>query len=207
MFSAKRQAQASFRARFGTCVLCAILGSSLVVCSAFGAVTRQEFDSGVTSAMSRLTKEASSREGSALVAELVQQEYGTPVEEIRWAREHDLSWGAIVAFAYVRATTGLSFAELEKDAPTSNLWEYIDKSGMSADKMVHSLAQFLKRVQEERNTRIFERMRVNRRVLRMPDLGSGFGLLQEALDFRRLEPARPTKVHTVGSSDLLKGEK
>jgi hypothetical protein len=138
---------------------------------------------------------------------MIQREYATPVEELRWAREHDLSWGAIAAFAYVRATTGLSFAELEKDALTSNLWGYVEKSGMSADKMVHSLDQFLKRVEEERNTRIFERMRVNRRVLRMPDLGSGFGLLQEALDFRRLETVRPTKVHTVGSGDLLKGEK
>jgi hypothetical protein len=156
--------------------------------------------------MSRLTKEASSLEGSVLVGEMIQREYGTPVDEIRWARERELSWGAIVAFAYVRATTGLSFMELEKDALTSNLWGYIEKSGMSADKMVNSLEQFLKRVEEERNTRIFERMRMNRRVLRMPDLGSGFGLLQEALDFRRLETARPTKVHTV-SGDLLKGEK
>jgi hypothetical protein len=73
--------------------------------------------------------------------------------------------------------------------------------------MIHSLDQFLKRVEEERNTRIFERIRANRRVQRMPDLGSGFGLLQEALDFRRLESPRPTKVHTLGSGDLLKGEK
>jgi hypothetical protein len=78
---------------------------------------------------------------------------------------------------------------------------------MSADKMVNSLDRFLTRVEKERNSRIFDRLRSSRRVLRMPDLGSGFGLFQEALDFRRLESARPTKNHTLGPSELAKGDK
>jgi hypothetical protein len=206
VFPVKCQAQTLFWVRAGRFVLFAMLVLAGGVCSAAAAVTQAEFDSGVNGTMSRLTKEGVTLEGSALVSEMLQREYGAPAGEIQWALERQLPWGTIAAFAYVRATTGQSFEELERSALAKDWWGYLGKTGMSADKMIHSLDQFLKVVEAERNTRIFERMRANRRVLRMPDLGSGFGLLQEALDFRRLETARPTKVHTLGSGDLLKGE-
>jgi hypothetical protein len=59
------------------------------------------------------------------------------------------------------------------------------------------LESFLKRTEKERNSRIFHRLRVSRRIPPMPDLGSGFGLFQEALDFRRIDSPRPTKIHSV----------
>src|SRR5678815_3334081 len=149
MLSVKRQAQAFFKAVFGRCAVCAIVASSLAVCTASAAVTRTEFDTGVNGTLAKVAKEASSIEGSGLVGEMIQREYGAPVDEIMWARQHELAWGTIVAFAYVRATTGQSFEELEKHALASNLWDYIEKSGMSADKMVHSLDAFLKRVEQE----------------------------------------------------------
>ena len=111
-------------------------------------------------------------------------------------RNRGLSWGSIAALAYIRATTGKSFSALDSEAVEKDLWAFADKSGMNADKMASSLSRLLKHVEEERNTRIFERVRASRRVSRMPDLGSGFGLLQETLDFRRLETPKPTKIHT-----------
>ena len=48
---------------------------------------------------------------------------------------------------------------------------------------------FQKRAEHERNTRIFDRLRASRKVHPMPDLGSGFGLFQEALDFRHIDIA------------------
>src|SRR5262245_60475900 len=108
MLSVKRQAQALFGAGFGRCVLCAVVASCLAVATASAAVTQTEFDAGVKGMLAKVAKEASSVEGSALVGEIIQREYEAPVEEIVWARQHELSWGTIVAFAYVRATTGLS---------------------------------------------------------------------------------------------------
>jgi hypothetical protein len=70
---------------------------------------------------------------------------------------------------------------------------------MTADKMARNLESFLKMAEKERNTRIFQRLRVSRRIQPMPDLGSGFGLFQEALDFRRIDVPRPTKDHTAVS--------
>src|SRR5438093_641894 len=40
----------------------------------------------------------------------------------------------------------------------------------------------------------------------LADLGSGFGLFQEALDFRHIDSPRPTKIHDV-PGDLAKGDK
>jgi hypothetical protein len=133
---------------------------------------------------------------SPALAEGTRTEFDAPAEEMQWALDRGMSWGSIAVLAYIRATTGESFATLDRDAAEKDPWAYVDKAGMNPDKMVRSLAQFLKRVEEERNTRIFERVRASRRVSRMPDLGSGFGLLQETLDFRRLETPKPTKIHT-----------
>ena len=60
--------------------------------------------------------------------------------------------------------------------------------------------------ERERNARIFDRLRASRKVHALPDLGSGFGLLQEALDFRRMDSPRPTKIHEL-PGELAKGEK
>jgi len=159
--------------------------------------TRAEFDTRMSATMTRLHAEALTPEGANLVGEMIRREYDAPAEEMQWAMNRGLSWGSIAALAYIRATTGESFATLDSFAVEKDLWAYADKAGMNADKMALSLGRLLKRVEEERNTRIFERVRSSRRVTRMPDLGSGFGLLQETLDFRRLETLKPTKIHTT----------
>jgi hypothetical protein len=108
--------------------------------------------------------------------------------------------------AYIQATTGKSFAEMNREDARSNFYAYAEKAGMSCEKMARSLEGFLKRAERERNSRIFDRLRGSRRVHPMPDLGSGFGLFQEALDFRRIDSQRPTKIHDV-AGELAKGVK
>lgn len=147
--------------------------------------------------MTKLNAESAAPEGGSIVGEMIRREYDAPTEEMQWAVSRGLSWGSIAALAYIRATTGESFSTLDGEAAGKDLWAYADKAGMNADKMALSLGRLLKRVEEERNTRIFERVRSSRRAMRMPDLGSGFGLLQETLDFRRLETPKPTKIHTT----------
>ena len=87
-----------------------------------------------------------------------------------------------------------------------DFWAYAEHAGMSCEKMAHSLENFLKRAERERNSRIFDRLRASRRVHPLPDLGSGFGLFQEALDLRRIDSPRPTKIHD-DPGVLAKGEK
>jgi hypothetical protein len=159
--------------------------------------TRAEFDSRMNSTMTKLNAEAAIPEGAEIVGESIRREYDAPVEEVQWARNRGLSWGSIAALAYIRATTGEGFSTLDGAAAEKDLWAYAEKAGMNAEKMAASLGRLLKRVEAERNTRIFERVRASRRISRMPDLGSGFGLLQETLDFRRLETPKPTKIHTT----------
>lgn len=169
----------------------------LGVCPLLAEATRAEFDTQVNGTLAKLNAEAVVQEGANIVGETIQREYDAPAEELQWAVKRGLSWGSIAALAYIRATTGESFSVLDGAAAEKDLWAYAERAGMNPDKMARSLGQLLKRVEEERNTRIFERVRSSRRVTRMPDLGSGFGLLQETLDFRRLETPRPTKIHTV----------
>jgi hypothetical protein len=159
--------------------------------------TKAEFDTQMSATMAKLNAEAAAPEGVSIVGEIVRREYDAPVEELQWALNRELSWGSIAALAYIRATKGGSFSALKIDAVEKDLFAYAEGEGMSADKLALSLGRLLKRVEEERNTRIFERVRASRRVMRMPDLGSGFGLLQETLDFRRLETPKPTKIHTT----------
>jgi hypothetical protein len=154
-----------------------------------------EFDAQVKGILAKLNAEAAAPEGASILGALIQREYETPTAELQWALNRGMPWGSIAALAYIRATKGESFAVLE--SKTADLWVYVENAGMNADKLAGSLGQLLKRVKEERNTRIFEQVRLSRKVTRMPDLGSGFGLLQETLDFRRLEPPRPTKIHTT----------
>jgi hypothetical protein len=140
------------------------------------------------------------------LANLIHREFGTREEELRWAAGRSLTWGEITALAYIQATTGKGFAEMVDQGARLDLWTYAENAGMSCEKMAHSLASFLKRAERERNSRIFDGLRASRQVHPLPDLGSGFGLFQEALDFRHIDLPQPTKTH-VGSGILAKGEK
>jgi hypothetical protein len=145
-------------------------------------------------------------EGPLLLADLLQKEFGTRIEELKWGLEQKMSWGEIVALAYIQATTGKSFAEMNRENARGNFWSYAENSGMSCEKMAHWVNGFHGRVERERNSRVFDRLRASRKVSPLPDLGSGFGLFQEALDFRRIDLPRPIKVHDV-SGEFAKGEK
>src|SRR5437867_2853827 len=89
----------------------------------------------------------------------------------------------------------------------SAFWSYAEDAGMNCTKMANSLDSFLKRIERERNSRIFDSLRASRMVHPLPDLGNGFGLFQEALDFRRIDsPRGPTKIHDF-PGELTKGTK
>jgi hypothetical protein len=159
----------------------------------------------LTNVITRLDHETSmDTEGPALLADLIRKEYGTREDELKWGVAHKLGWGDIAALAYVQATTGKSFAEMIQENARRDFWAYAEGAGMSTDKMARSLDEFLKRAERERNTKIFEKLRASRRVHPMPDLGSGFGLFQEALDFRHIDVPQPIKIHD-GPGELVKG--
>jgi hypothetical protein len=161
----------------------------------------------LSNALSKLDREASvDPEGPMLLADLLVKEFGTHKEELEWGLDQEMSGGEIVALAYIQATTGKSFAEMNHEDARHDFWSYAENAGLSCNKMARWLEAFQKRVERERNSRIFERLRVSRKVHPLPDLGTGFGLLQEALDFRRIDSPRPTKIHDL-PGDLAKGEK
>src|SRR5262245_20239445 len=167
----------------------------------------QELNVALANAISKLDREALlDSEGPMLLADLLEKEFGTPEEELRWGIDQKMNWGEITALAYIQATTGKSFAKMNQEDARRNFWAYAENAGMSCEKMAHWLEGFLKRAERERNSRIFDRLRSSRKVHPLPDLGSGFGLLQEALDFRRIDSPQPTKLHNVGGG-LAKGEK
>ena len=143
-------------------------------------------------------------DGPALFATLVEKEYGTREDELKLGLEQKLGWGDIAALSYIQATTGKSFAEMIKEDAPRNFWAYADNAGMNCEKLTQSLDDFRKRAERERNTRIFDRLRASRRVHPMPDLGNGFGLFQESLDFRHIDVPQPTKIHDA-PGDLAKG--
>ena len=172
----------------------------------FAATQHSELNVALTNAVARLDREASlDVEGPMRLAELIQKEYGTRQEELKWAVDQSLGWGEIATLSYIQATTGRSFEEMTQQDARHDFWSYAENAGMSCEKMAHSLESFLKRAEKERNSRIFDRLRVSRRVHPLPDLGSGFGLFQEALDFRRIDSPRPTKIHD-GAGIVAKGE-
>jgi hypothetical protein len=161
----------------------------------------------LSNAISKLDREASiDMEAPMLLADLLEKEFGTREEELKWGLDQKLSWGEIVTLAYIQATTGKSFAAMNQEDARRNFGAYADDAGMNCEKMAHWLEGFQKRAERERNSRIFDRLRASRKVHALPDLGSGFGLLQEALDFRRIDSPRPTKVHDI-PGELAKGEK
>src|SRR5436190_16101970 len=166
----------------------------LFVALAFGAplfaagTTIAESNAALTNAITKLDREASmNAEGPMLLAGLIEKEYGTREEELKWGMAQKLSWGEIAAMAYIQVTTGKSFAQMNQEDARSNFWSYAEKAGMSCDKMAHSLDGFLKLTERERNSRIFDKLRASRKVHPLPDLGSGFGCFQEALDFRSID--------------------
>jgi hypothetical protein len=161
----------------------------------------------LTNAIAKLDREASvDAEGPMLLAGLIEKEYGTREEELKWGMDQKLGWGEMTALAYIQATTGKSFTQMNQEDARRNFWTYAENAGMSCDKMAHSLDGFLKQAERERNSRIFDRLRASRKVHPLPDLSSGFGLFQEALDFRSVDSPRPTKVHG-DPGELGKGEK
>jgi hypothetical protein len=161
----------------------------------------------LSNAVSKLEREASlDPEGPGLIAFLLDKEFGAQVDELKWAVARSMSWGEISALAYIQATTGKSFADMDQENARQNFWLYAENAGMSCDKMARWLEKFQKRVERERNSRIFDRLRESRKVHPLPDLGSGFGLFQEALDFRRMDSPRPTKIHDLPGG-LAKGDK
>jgi hypothetical protein len=160
--------------------------------------TSGELNAALTNAITRLDREASMNpEGSMLLASLIENEYGTREDELRWGMARKLSWGEITAFAYIQRTTGKSFAQMDQEDARRSFSTYAESAGMSFEKMTRSLDGFRKKAERERNSRIFDRLRASRKVHPLPDLGSGFGLFQEALDFRDLNPPRPIKSYSV----------
>jgi len=177
--------------------------------SAWATDPRTSFDTQVSQVVAKINREVQvDAEGSMLIADLVRREYGISEDELKWAIDHSVSWGEIVALAYIQATTGRSFAKLtrEEEDARRDFWRYADNAEMDTGKMARSLQSFLKLAEKERNSRIFDRLRVTRRVQPMPDLGSGFGLFQEALDFRRIDLPRPTKIHTATGGSAKGGQ-
>jgi hypothetical protein len=161
----------------------------------------------LSNTLAKLDREAAmDSDGLILLGDLLQKDFGTRADEINWGIAQKMSGGEIAALAYIQATTGKSFAQMNQEEARRNFWAYAENAGMSCEKMAHWLEGFQKRVERERNSRIFDRLRVSRKVHPLPDLGSGFGLFQEALDFRRIDSPQPTKLHNV-PGELAKGEK
>ncbi len=136
-----------------------------------------------------------------VLALLLAAEYGTPQADFAWALEESISWGHIAVLSYVGATTGRKFEELAREDAHGNTSGFVVRMEMSQDRMVNSLEALASTAVRERNSRIFDRLRSTRRFDVLPDLGAGFGLFQEALDFRQIGPPSPTKVH-VGPAFL-----
>jgi len=138
-------------------------------------------------------------DSAARIIALIQHEYTTRDSELKWATEMSIPLGDVVALAHIQAATGRTFAELTAGNARLDFGEYAEKAGMSRDKMARSLENFLKEAQRARNTQIFERLRITRKISSMTDVGSGFGLLQESLDFSYISVSQPIKVNPVGS--------
>jgi hypothetical protein len=161
----------------------------------------------LTHAIQSLDHEASvAADTPMLIAYLIQKEYGTRDEELKWAMNQKLNWGQIAALAYIQATIGKTFAEMSHDNAPRDFWSYAENAGMNCAKMAHSLDGFRQQVERERNSQIFDKLRSSRRVHSLPDLGNGFGLFQEALDFRRIDSPNVSKIHDV-PGELSKGGK
>src|SRR5262245_41243637 len=75
--------------------------------------------------ISKLDREASAdAEGPKVLADLIEKEFGTSREELEWGVAHRLTWGEITALAYIQATTGKSFAEMNQEDARHKFWSY-----------------------------------------------------------------------------------
>src|SRR5437870_350221 len=94
-------------------VLLGLLLSTVVCGAPLFAGARNPAPAALTEAIASLDHEASvSAESPMVVAYLIEKEYGTKEEELKWAVDHQLKWGQITALAYIQATTGKTFAEM-----------------------------------------------------------------------------------------------
>jgi|ERR1051326_487166 hypothetical protein len=191
------------KAFLGLLLLFFVCGSPLLARGARNPAPAAALNGAITS----LDREASiTAESPLILANLIEKEYGTNEDELKWAVDHQLKWGQITVLAYIQATTGKTFAEMTHENAAGNFWSYAENAGMNCTKMAHSLSEFLRRVERERNSQMFDRLRASRRVHPLPDLGNGFGLFQEALDFRRIDSPNVNKIHEV-PGELSKGGK
>ena len=179
-------------------ILVGLVAFTFVLSTTLAAGPQVDVGTQLTRVMSRLNHEAQAdTDGPMLLSELIQREYGTGTADLKWAVDRSVSWGQIAALAYIRATTGRTFEAINEGNAEGDFAAYAESAGMSPQKMARSLDNFLKLAEKERNSRIFERLRASRSIQAMPDLGSGFGMYQEGLDFRHLDPPQVLKVHTV----------
>src|SRR5262245_59414415 len=123
-------------------LLVGVLTASTVL---YSADPRTEFDTQLNNVIAKLNREAAvDVEGPMLLSELVQREYGTREGELKWAAEHDVSWGEVAALAYIQATTGRTFEKMTTEADARrDFWGYARSAGMDPSKMAHSLTSFL----------------------------------------------------------------
>jgi hypothetical protein len=145
-------------------------------------------------------------EAPMLLADLWKRSSARVKNELKWGLDQKLSWGEIVTLAYIQATTGKSFAAMnQEDEHVVNFWAYAEDVGMNCEKMAHWLEGF----QSERNANGTLVSSTDcehpEKYTALPDLGSGFGLLQEALDFRRID-SRGRPRFTMALANLQKGE-
>lgn len=178
-------------------ILVGLLGGLLgVSVAAHSADVDSSFEDRVARVVRQLDADVGADGGfPGVLAVLLATEYGTSRADLEWALGESISWGHIAVLSYVGATTGRKFEELATADAHGNTIGFVVRMEMSQDRMLNSLEALAGTAVRERNSRIFNRLRSTRRFDVLPDLGAGFGLFQEALDFRQIGPPSPTKVH------------
>lgn len=185
-----------------------VLAGVLVFFLASPAAARQSAaDSRIRETVGRFNADAALDPGFAgILVGLLGIEYRTPASELRWARDRveagedgedqpGFGWGDVAVLAYLQAATGWDFPELVEAGAHKDFPDFVDTMEMSHERMAASFDTLAGQAIRERNSMIFDRIRSAPRSGGLEDLGAGFGLFQESLDFRQLDPPRPTKVH------------
>src|SRR5215510_3496673 len=127
-----------------------LITTFLVSASSFAADPRKAFDDQLHHVIGKLNRQADvDVETPVLLSQLLQREYRTRPEEIRWAVSHSVSWGEIVTLAYIQAATGRSFETMTNEGARQDFWSYVEKTEMTADKMTRNLETFLKLAEKE----------------------------------------------------------
>jgi hypothetical protein len=178
-------------------ILAGLMGCLLLVPLAAHSADDASFEDRVGEVVRQLDADVDADPGfPAVLAVLLATEYGTAQQDFQWALGESISWGHIAVLSYVRATTGREFSALVSANAHIETEGYVTQKEMSPDRMLNSLEGLARVVARERNSRVFDRLRSQRRFDALPDLGAGFGLFQEALDFRQIGPAGPSKIHS-----------